>query len=279
MITFLNEARRTLDVAMYLLSERSVIDAMEAAERRGVRVRVLLEEHPYGTGPGNGEIARRLEKANLEVRWSPARYRLSHAKYAVADGKEALIGTANWTHSAFTNNREYIVLNSDPTEVTQLAALFEADWTGQDAVMTDPDLVISPINSRLEFLVLINAARQSLDLQAEEVQDAEIEDALIRAAQRGVAVRLLTSPANGSSDANAAGRARLSHNGVEVRLIEQPYMHAKDIIVDRQIGFVGSENISTASLDANREVGLMIGDADAISTLEDVFSRDWQAAR
>lgn len=279
---FIGGARRQLDVAMYLLTERSVIEAIEDAEQRGVRTRILLEEHPYGTGPGNREIAQTLRDAQVEVRWSPAKFRLSHAKYAVVDGKEALIGTANWTHSAFTNNREYIIIDSDPTDVAQLSALFEADWMGQDLnaeAMANGHLVISPSDSRLDFIALIEGAQRSLDLQAEEVQDAQIEEALIRAAARGVEVRLLTSPGSGPSDANAAGRSRLRQGGVEVRLLEYPYVHAKDIIVDRQTGFVGSENISTASLDDNREVGVIIGDTQVISTLEETFSRDWQAAR
>jgi cardiolipin synthase len=79
-------------------------------------------------------------------------------------------------------------------------------------------------------------------------------------------------------DANAAGRARLGHSGVQVKQLSDLYVHAKDIVADERLAFVGSENISTESLDHNREVGLLIGDPQAIQELEDTFNRDWTAA-
>src|SRR5438094_399945 len=79
-----------------------------------VRVRLLLEVHAYGTGPGNVAIAQAMRGSGLLVNWSPATFRLSHDKYAIADGTTALIGTANWTHSAFVSNREYLVADADP---------------------------------------------------------------------------------------------------------------------------------------------------------------------
>ena len=52
-------------------------------------------------------------------------------------------------------------------------------------------------------------------------------------------------------------------------------MHAKIIVVDGQKAFVGSENISTASLERNREVGLLIADTNVINTLQQTFQQDW----
>lgn len=56
----------------------------------------------------------------------------------------------------------------------------------------------------------------------------------------------------------------------------QFYMHAKIIVVDGQKAFVGSENISTASLEHNRELGIIVGDQNVLSTLQQTFQQDWQ---
>lgn len=274
-IQFIGRTQRTLDVAMYLLSDHQILTALENAPRRGVKVRVLLEEHPYGTGPGNSAVANRLKGAGLQVAWSPATFRLSHDKYAIADGKIALIGTANWTFSAFRNNREYLVEDSNPTDVGQLAALFIGDWNRTTVDSTGSNLVVSPSNARADFEGLIGTARKSLDLEAEELQDPRIEDALIAAAGRGVEVRVILPLPTSGTDANASGRERLIAGGVQVHRLRSPYVHAKDILVDQTEGFIGSENISTASLDANREVGLVISDPSAIQALESTFNRDW----
>jgi len=278
-LKFLDGARRTLDVAMYLLSDRQILTALEAAQRRGVKVRVMLEEHPYGTGPGNTAQFSRLKSAGVAVAWSPASFTLSHDKYAVADATAALLGTPNWTVSAFTSNREYLVEDTNPDDVKQLVALFEADWNRQTAPTDDPNLVLSPTNSRADFLQLIQSAQRTLDLEAEEMQDSGIEAALSSAAGRGVAVRVILPAAAPGPDANADGRARLGHGGVQVKQLRDLYVHAKDIVADERLAFVGSENISTASLDHNREVGLLIGDPQAIQKLEDTFNRDWTAAK
>jgi cardiolipin synthase len=56
-------------------------------------------------------------------------------------------------------------------------------------------------------------------------------------------------------------------------------MHAKLILVDTQRAFVGSENFSSVSLDANREVGVIVGDPAVIAQLASVAQGDWSAAQ
>jgi cardiolipin synthase len=38
---------------------------------------------------------------------------------------------------------------------------------------------------------------------------------------------------------------------------------------------VGSENISTQSLDANRELGIIVSDQGVLNTLQQTFQQDW----
>jgi phosphatidylserine/phosphatidylglycerophosphate/cardiolipin synthase-like enzyme len=52
-------------------------------------------------------------------------------------------------------------------------------------------------------------------------------------------------------------------------------MHAKIIVADGQKAFVGSENISTASLERNRELGLIVSDQNVLTTLQQTFQQDW----
>jgi cardiolipin synthase A/B len=278
-VQFIDSTKQSLDVAIYLLSDRPIVSSLEAAKKRGVQVRVRLEEHPYGEGAGNGGTYQRRRGGGISVAWSPADFKLSHDKYAVADHRTALIGTANWTASAFNSNREYIVVDEDTADVSQLAALFDTDWNRRrQATVDDSHLVVSPTNSRVDFLVLIGAAPRQLDLEAEEMQDQGIEDALGQATRRGVAVRAIIPAPSGGSDANAAGRQRLETTGVKVRQLEHPYVHAKDIVVHGQEAFIGSENISGQSLDQNREVGIVTVDRTAVDRREQTFSHDWASA-
>jgi len=67
--------------------------------------------------------------------------------------------------------------------------------------------------------------------------------------------------------------------GVDARAGTFLYIHAKLILADygtsRQVAFVGSENFSDASLDKNRELGILIQDKTILDRLSTVFEQDW----
>jgi cardiolipin synthase len=158
--------------------------------------------------------------------------------------------------------------------VREAEAIFNADWRGATPALRDPDLFVSPVNSRARLLALLARARRSVAVYAEEVQDTEIEDALVACARRHVAVRLIS---NAGDATNAQGIARLQNGGVQVLLVTSPYIHAKMVVVDDRWAFVGSENFSSASLDHNRELGVLISDPDAIDRLQSTFDQDWSS--
>jgi cardiolipin synthase A/B len=155
-------------------------------------------------------------------------------------------------------------------------AIFNADWNETTAQFNDPNLVVSPINSRNAFSTLINSAHHALLIEAEEMNDSDIEQALTNAAHQGVQVEvILPAPSSSSGDSNSQGIATIKQGGVQVREDPQLYMHAKIIIVDGQRAFVGSENISTQSLDQNRELGIIVSDTAVLNKLQATFQHDW----
>src|SRR5829696_7934963 len=71
-------ARQSIELEVYLLSDEAILRSLEDAQRRGVAVRVILEEHPFGGGGGQEEIFARLENAGIAVRWGNPVFRFSH---------------------------------------------------------------------------------------------------------------------------------------------------------------------------------------------------------
>lgn len=269
-------AQHTIDLTMYLLTYHTIIHDLEYAHARGVRVRVILEPHPFGadtSGPGTNQSAYdQLDAAGIPVRWASSRYALTHEKSMVIDGTTAYILTLNFTSSAFSKNREFGIVDTSQSDVAATEAIFNADWAGKPYVDHDANLFLSPVDSRTKLLALIGRARHSVDVYAEEVQDTGIEAALTAAAKRGARVRLISNAGDAS---NARGIARLKAGGIAVHLVTAPYIHAKLVLVDSTWAFVGSENISAASLDRNRELGVLIRDQDALSRLAATFNGDW----
>ena len=141
-----------------------------------------------------------------------------------------------------------------------------------DSRLADNRLVVSPLNSRRALQGLIDGARHTLDLYEEEVDDGAIETHLIAAAHRGVRVRLLTS-------AISSGVTRLRAGRVSVGVLKTPYIHAKAIVADSRLVFVGSENVSATSLDSNREMGVILGIPSLAAVVSARFAGDWRSAR
>jgi cardiolipin synthase len=268
-LSLIHQAVHSIRLEVYLLTDRAVIAALEQAKRRGVDVRVLLEEHPEGAARYARRAYDDLQRAGVLVHWAnEAAFTYTHAKVLEVDNRTAGIFTFNLSASGFSRNREFGVIDQSRADADALATIFAADWNQRQPHISDARLVISPDNSRRDLQALIDGARHTLDLYAEEVNDASIETHLAAAVRRHVRVRLITSQPSPGVDL-------LRRSGVQVALMRQPYVHAKAIVADGTRLFIGSENLSSTSLDRNREVGILLNDRSVSSIVERTFVADW----
>jgi phosphatidylserine/phosphatidylglycerophosphate/cardiolipin synthase-like enzyme len=264
----------TIDLCIYLLSDPIVLESLIAAHWRGVTVRVQIEEHPFGGSfDSTAETLALLEQAGIEWRYTSDRFRFSHAKYAVVDRAVGLVMNQNLTSSAFSGNREFGTITTDPAVVDDLQAVFEADWLGVEQDFSASEVMLSPDNGRGRLITTIARAHATIDMYAEVVRDEEVVDALIAAGQRGVSVRLLVNPS--LDDLDFSVYTRLADGGVTIHTAPHLYIHAKALVVDGTLAIIGSHNPTSASLDDNREVSLIIGDLHGIWRIVRTFAGDW----
>lgn len=275
----LNEADESIVFVMYLVTSNDFIEALKAAEARGVEVRGMMELNPYGGSSSNTDVFDELVEAGADMKWDGRGIRYLHEKMILVDGELMFVMTCNMTASAFTANREYGLVDTDPAHIAEVMQVFEADWSREDPGLVDPLLVWSPFNAREEWRALIDGAQRSVDLEQSSMLDPEIEGRLVAAAQRGVRVRYISTPDWPlEGDLDEPARERMRQAGVLVRYLDDPFVHAKVFLVDDVRGFVGSENVSTNSLDNNRELGIIFEDRDSVERLAAQFEADWAAA-
>ncbi|MGE0048013.1 MAG: phospholipase D-like domain-containing protein [Acidithiobacillus sp.] len=274
----IDSARHQVSVGVYYLSDRSILRALEKAKRRGVEVRVIIEGKPYDMRPWQvKKEERRIESTGAQLHLAPYRftshgdhYAFYHAKY-VCSGHECEIGTANLDWSAFHKNREYLYVTHNPSVVQAANAVFNADWNNRRA----PDfahraLVLSPGTSADQLLQVINQPGP-IDIESEELGPyAPILDAL---AAKGANLRLILPSSINEEDQRDV--AFLRAHGCQVRLlpVKPIYMHAK-MIVGNSMAFIGSENFTQTSLEANREMGLLLNGSN-LGKLRAQFNADW----
>lgn len=268
-------AKHRVYMKMYLLTETRVIDALIKAKRNGAEVRAMVEQNPFGGGSGARTAYDKLKAAGINVKYSNPAFRFTHEKSFVIDNT-AWILTANMTKGALSRNREFGVVYSEPTDVNEIVTAFDADWNRERFEPQSNVLVWSPVNSRERITRLIDSAQSSITVYCEIAQDDGITAALIAAQKRGAKVRLIISPTSGSEeDGNAEDLDKLQRGKVKVRYVKSPYIHAKTYVIDDKLAFIGSENISTGSLEFNRELGIIFSDPTAIRLLNEIFEKDW----
>lgn len=283
--TMLTSAKHSLDMTMYELVDPVAEADLGADATRGVDVRVVLDrnrEH-YANTPAYDY----LSAHRVKVHWAPSSYDATHEKAIVIDagypGQTALIMSLNLTSRYYATTRDFAVVDHNPTDVAAIASVFDADYAGDQSAPTPPgaDLVWSP-GSEPALLALIGSARHSLEIENEEMANAQVVSALVAAAKSGV-VTHVTMTDDSSYSSNFS---KLEAAGVDVHLYPDTssalYIHAKIIVVDAgtasEKAFVGSENFSTASMGYNRELGIVTSDPAIVNELAKTLGQDYNGA-
>ena len=227
----LRRADDRLLVAGYTFTSERAADALADAARRGVEVRMLVDDAPVGgLARRQAELLDSLVARGVEVRVPDgplARYRFHHAKYAVADDR-ALVLTENWKPAGTGGHgsRGWGAVVRDEATADRLAAVFRADAEWRAAVpwsefrrgerfeptnATDgsyPDeispanvtvesagLLVAPDDAESSLVALLDSATESIRVQQVEIggRRQPFLRASLRAARRGVDVRILLS--------------------------------------------------------------------------------------
>ncbi|MCH8505234.1 MAG: phospholipase D-like domain-containing protein [Ectothiorhodospiraceae bacterium] len=136
-----SQAGESVDLAIFYLSHRETVEALLAAHRRGVRVRVLMDPNQgaFGRdkdGVPNQPVAHELHQAGIPVRWCNTRGEQCHSKFILHRGNDSraefIAGSANFTRRNLGNlNLETSVsvrAGLDAPVMEQAATYFDRRW-------------------------------------------------------------------------------------------------------------------------------------------------------
>ncbi|HWM91748.1 MAG TPA: phospholipase D-like domain-containing protein [Thermoanaerobaculia bacterium] len=134
----IDRARKTLDFAEFYASDdpdnrqsrlETVVQAVERAAARGVRVRFLAEKVFQKTYPET--LARLAAKPGVEVRiydFAVLGGGVLHAKYFLVDGQEVYVGSQNFDWRSLQHIQELGVRVVEPQVARAYLDVFETDW-------------------------------------------------------------------------------------------------------------------------------------------------------
>jgi cardiolipin synthase len=137
--------------------------------------------------------------------------------------------------------------------------------------------------SRVVFQMLVEGAGRSIDLSTPYfLPDRALRLALVRAARRGVRVRVMVPGAHMDQRLVRLASRRMYGDllAAGVRLYEyRPSMtHVKTLLVDNSWAVVGTTNVDNRSFEHNDEINVAFRGADVASRLRDDFEADLAAS-
>ena len=236
-LEMINGAKESLDLEFFYLrfepktALEPVVQAIEAAKARGVRVRVLVDSKFLITYP---QLWERWSGMGLELRKIKFASGVQHTKLMLVDRQQTFLGSQNFDFTSLTHIRELGVHLTQPELTSCYQQAFEQDWARAEGD-TSPsklspvtarfpvkmgDLELFPVFSpndpqwnggnpeELALVELLRSARERIDLQVmtysplvvthpgdgplpKRYETLDIE--LRAAAARGVEVHLLVS--------------------------------------------------------------------------------------
>ena len=278
----IRSAKRSIDMTMYELTDTKSEQLLAQAAAYRVTVRVILDQNLEKSR--NTPAYDYLNSHGVEVHWASPKYSATHQKSITVDRSVAAIMTLNLTSQYYRADRDFVVMDNDPTDIAAIEVTFEADFTN-NPVNPPPgnSLVWSPANAQSAILGLIGSTMRSLFIENEEMGDSKVVKALAAAARRGVLVQVVMT---NTADEYAAEFDELTDAGVQVSTYASntnPYIHAKVMLADfgkpGAQAFLGSENFSNASLTRNRELGLILSDPAVLQSLKRTLTNDFLHAK
>lgn len=316
-IDFVDSAQTSIDISIYRIDSEFTpfVDALRRAVDRGVPVRISISRQLVGQpNPPEGsaqqiQVQQDLQKFGIQVEMSRPEFHYGHEKCIIVDAgtpaAKAMIADWNLQASYFGPNqygpvgaRGMAILDTDPQDVAEIAAYFEANWppfspypvsTRSTLVWSPSGIEYSPVGNSVAVLTaFVNSASTSLDIYAEYIQDDAFLLPLIEArAKAGVTVRMIGNSSGQSADLVQRIRAA----GIQIRFdpiyegntSDPMFVHSKTMVADfgtpGQVGFFGSQNtFINESPEAILELGAVVSNPDAIAKAHSTFETDWATA-
>ncbi|MBT8141593.1 MAG: cardiolipin synthase, partial [Gammaproteobacteria bacterium] len=231
----------------------------------------------------------------------------NHRKLMVIDQDVAYTGSFNLIDPSYqgadadTRNWVDVILRLEGNIVLSLACVFNKDYLldsqnaadefvslqdlpldERDSTQTDAMLQLIPSGPEMQhsliYEVLLAAffnAKQSIYIVTPYfVPDEALILAVTNAARRGLDVTLILPSSIDSHLARYAGQSefgKLLRSGVNITLFREGMLHTKAVIIDGELGFIGTVNMDQRSFYLNLEVTLAIADNEFLNAFSTVI--------
>ncbi len=280
----INKASKSVHVAIYELSLRSVTDALIEAKNRGLDVRVMTDSSHL-----DWDEFQKLKKNGVEVR-GDERSSLMHNKFIVIDSNETWTGSMNLTYYGVYKNNENFVQIFDKDVAACYEEEFEELFSGGYKIKNktpqkivkngiEIDIYFAPEDKILTsaILPLIKSASKSIKFMVFSFTKAEIEEALREKKLQGVEIKGILD--EGQSASRYSQYQNLINDQIDVKIDANSYkLHHKVLIIDDNVTLTGSYNFSNSAEKRNDENSIIVKDKEFTTPFVKEFQKLFEEA-
>jgi phosphatidylserine/phosphatidylglycerophosphate/cardiolipin synthase-like enzyme len=261
LIKALQQAKRTIDMHVFRLQYKAIEKAIEAAVARGVEVRTLIAH----TNKGGDRALRKLEQRLLAIGATVSRTADDllryHGKIMVVDGATLYVLGFNFIHQDIDHSRSLGIVTRKRELVQEAVKLFEADFNRHPYKGESANLIVSPVNARERLADFLKGARKQL-----LIYDGQLTD--------NAMIRILKDRVEAGVELRVIGKVEKGH-GLAAEPFPGPRQHLRAIVRDGKAVFLGSQSLRKLELDARREIGIVVKNAEVVRQVVDIFEKDW----
>ena len=120
----LDSARTSIQACVFTISDNVLAKALVDAHKRGVNVQIITDNDK---SEDRGSDIEDMENTGLNIKIDRTNNHMHH-KFAVVDGKTLIMGSYNWTRSAYKYNHENIVVSKEVGLIRKFEQEFKQLW-------------------------------------------------------------------------------------------------------------------------------------------------------
>lgn len=319
MLASIRGAKRSINMETYIYWSGDIAtkfaDALIERSRAGVKVHVLADW--VGSEPMDQALVDQLRDGGVQFHYFHPLHWYSlnrinnrtHRKLLIVDGKVGFNGGAGiadeWTGNATQSDHwRDMQFRVEGPAAAQMQAVFGDNWltTAGETLLGDDYYPATPraggtavqafassphggsINMELLYLMAINGARHSIDLESAYFVPNELtRTALLNALGRGVKVRIVVPGPYVDSrvvrNASQQTWGALLKAGARIYRYQPSLFHNKLMVVDHYLTIGGSANFDNRSFRLNDESNLNIPDQPFATHMTQVIDADISRSR
>ncbi len=180
-----------------------------------------------------------------------------------------IIQTANLSYTSFYKNIEHFFYSDNQAISQNLLQIRKQDWNWQTITQIHPNLLICPLDCRYKIEYLLKNARSDIFLFQQYISDIQIQNILKNKIKQWLNVKILLP----QKEENTILQNILWKQ--YIKLIKKPYIHSKTILIDKKYLIIWSMNMSSHSLNKNREIWIIITNQNTINKRLQNFKFYW----